>query len=107
MVLKNEGEDYFYKRNENSPEAKPVWSLYLNERVFPLGWTKQKGIPGSLHQRIFWSIYKIVYAGSFYAIKTKIDKSSISLGSIGPRRKIFQRPFQKHLFTTFFLPPLV
>jgi hypothetical protein len=28
---------------ESSPEKKPFWLFYLNERVFPLGWADQKG----------------------------------------------------------------
>ncbi|KAL4104178.1 hypothetical protein QTP88_019487 [Uroleucon formosanum] len=45
-VLKNVGGRLFLQmQGINSPEEKPFWLFYLNERVFPLGWAEQKGLP--------------------------------------------------------------
>ncbi|XP_050534831.1 MBT domain-containing protein 1-like isoform X2 [Daktulosphaira vitifoliae] len=30
---------------DDSPEKEPFWLFYLNERVFPMGWAEQKGLP--------------------------------------------------------------
>ncbi|XP_022180429.1 scm-like with four MBT domains protein 1 [Myzus persicae] len=45
-VLRNVGGRLFLQmQGINSPEEKPFWLFYLNERVFPFGWAEQKGLP--------------------------------------------------------------
>lgn len=45
-VLKNVGGRLLLQmQGINSPEKEPFWLFYLNERVFPLGWAEQKGLP--------------------------------------------------------------
>lgn len=44
-MLRNVGGRLFLQmQGINSPEEKPFWLFYLNERVFPFGWAEQKGI---------------------------------------------------------------
>jgi len=45
-VLKNIGGRLLLQmQGIESPEKEPFWLFYLNERVFPLGWAEQKGLP--------------------------------------------------------------
>ncbi|XP_025406134.1 uncharacterized protein LOC112680298 isoform X2 [Sipha flava] len=45
-ILKNVGGRLFLKmQGVSSPEKTPFWLFYLNERIFPLGWAEQKGLP--------------------------------------------------------------
>ncbi|XP_050436078.1 uncharacterized protein LOC126842903 [Adelges cooleyi] len=45
-ILKNVGGRLLLEMQGNlSPEKKPFWMFYLNERVFPMGWADQKGLP--------------------------------------------------------------
>jgi len=53
-VLKNVGGRLFLQmQGINSPEDKPFWLFYLNERVFPLGWAEQKGIFNKVFVTLF------------------------------------------------------
>ncbi|VVC28864.1 SLED domain,Mbt repeat [Cinara cedri] len=45
-ILKNVGGRLFVKMlGVSSPEETPFWLFYSNERIFPLGWADQKGLP--------------------------------------------------------------
>lgn len=41
----------------SSPEKKPFWLFYLNDRIFPFGWAEQKGINPKLNKLIFLTFY--------------------------------------------------
>ncbi|VVC29794.1 SLED domain,Zinc finger, C2CH-type,Sterile alpha motif/pointed domain,Mbt repeat [Cinara cedri] len=45
-ILKNKGGRLFVKMlGVSPPEETPFWLFYSNERIFPIGWADQKGLP--------------------------------------------------------------